>query len=246
MPSLFSLNISAYDTRHGDWPTRREHIRVVINYADADVVVLQSVAVNPAVDVLNQAEQLARLLPDYHFCHYQSANSLPDGRAEGLGILSKVRPADVYVERLSQRPDHADPKPRMLMHARYEDADRRETFHIINVQLSPVYEQAYDHIRETIAYADNIAEPRLIVGDFGVPASSPLLAFLREAGWQDAWAELHPNEEGCTYEAGNLTVRVDMAWTKGDLTVKKIKVISNEVKDSRMSAHLGVYVRWEQ
>jgi endonuclease/exonuclease/phosphatase family metal-dependent hydrolase len=242
MPTVLSLNIDGYNTKHGKWSARRDYIRATIEYLKPDIVVLQAVFYNRVLDGHNQAEQLARLLPKYPFCHFQPAQTT-NGVTEGLALLAKIEPTDIYLHRFNKRATHKEDSQRILMHAQFGFTDG-SGFNVLNVHYSPVYEQTHDYLVETLNYTEKLADPTLLIGDFYRPADSPLLALLRDAGWNDAWNDLHPNEEGYTYEAGGeLTLRRDQAWSK-NLAISRAKVIMNEIKGIRMSSHLGLQVKW--
>lgn len=216
-------------------------VRAAIDHLDADVVVLQGVAYDRRINIKNQAEQLAEILTDYPFSHYEPM-STTGGVTESLAVLSKVAPSDVFVHRLSRRPEVTD-TDRVLMHAAFSFADGR-AFNVFNVNLSPVYEQAFDNIRDLMLYVNAFELPGLIIGDFNRPHNSPLMANMREGGWSDAYTTLLPNDDGYTFESPNPTVRRTQAWVKG-IEPKKARVIMSETNDIRMSGHRGLYISWE-
>ncbi|WP_234733515.1 endonuclease/exonuclease/phosphatase family protein [Tellurirhabdus bombi] len=242
MPSVLSLNIDGYNTKHGKWSVRRDYIRATIEYLKPDIVVLQAAFYNRLLDGSNQAEQLTRLLPKYPFCHFQPAHT-HKGITEGLALLSKIEPADIYLHRLNNRPEYKEASSRIIMHAHFGFTDG-SSFNVLNVHYSPVYEQTHDYLIETLNYTEKLPDPTLLIGDFCRPADSPLLALLHAAGWIDAWDSLYPNEEGYTYEAGGeLRIRRDQAWSK-NLAISRAKTIMNEANGVRMSSHLGLLVKW--
>jgi len=246
MPSVVTLNLDYYLDKHGPWDKRRELVRAALKYTGAEVVVLQAVALDPAFDRRDQASQLAELLPDYTFCHFQPVGKTLDDREEerltGLAILSKTAPDEVHFVPMGTRPNSADPTARILLHAHFNDPEVG-LLNVFNVQFSPFYDQAYDNLRETLAYANVFTEPGLIIGDFNQPGNSPAVQDLLAAGWSDAWMLLNDNDTGYTFEADEPTVRFDQAWSKG-LDIRRARTVTHYLGDLRMSSHLGLQIGW--
>ncbi len=245
MLKIMSLNISYYGTRHGPWAIRRELIREAIQSAQPHIVALQAVRKDPNEDRgVDQATQLANLMPEYRYVAFQPAAAIPNGGAEGSAIISRVRFAETSYLPLRQIPNLDDKNFRVVQMTRFDF--RSAMFHLFNAHFSWVDEQAIANVKQTFPYINSFRGPALLVGDLNQPPESPALERLAHSDWTDAWAMLCPDEDGFTFETGNLTKRIDYAWANFDLKpdLREIQVVANNRDSSGadVSDHLGLLI----
>jgi endonuclease/exonuclease/phosphatase family metal-dependent hydrolase len=248
MLTIMTLNVNSYGAKHGPWAARRKLICEAIEQAGADVIALQAVGKDPAVyDGLDQAAQLAELLQVYRYHAFQPAMQYDDGREEGLAFLSRFANLGTGHRKLSLRSGLEDTNQRIVLAARI--AAPAGQLQLVNAHFSWVEEQTLDNVQETLAYLSTFNEPVLLVGDLNASPDSRPMRTLAEAGWHDAWAELHPTEPGHTFESNNLTKRIDYAWLNGQLWPKlktaHIVAGNQDVQGARPSDHLGLTVMVE-
>src|SRR5690606_10196686 len=119
------------------------------------------------------------------------------------------------------------------------------SLNIFNGYFSWVEKQAQDNIRECVAFLGRADGPALLVGDFNIPAGSPLLGALEAAGYTDLWVRAHPGEDGHTFEADRPAKRIDYAWANEELArqLDDVALLRRERDGARLSDHLGLSVR---
>jgi endonuclease/exonuclease/phosphatase family metal-dependent hydrolase len=244
MLKILTLNIGYHSDKHGLWEKRRELIAQTIKRGGADIVALQAVERAHDADS-DQAAELARLLPQYQHVLFHPAQQKADGSAQGLALLSRV--ALAYSDHLA-----------LSFTSGLEDADRRIVLHarmlfdgsplnIFNAYLSWVPEQNVDNVVETIAYTRRFPGDSVLLGDFN--AQPDELAPLYEHGWVDAWARLHPNDSGYTYETGNAEERIDYIWVSEALAerLQSIEIVADRANKNGTYAsdHYGLMAELE-
>lgn len=245
MLAIMTLNINSYGAKHGAWSARRKLICEAIRNAGAGVIALQAVGKDPALyDGLDQAAQLAELLQEYRYQIFHSVMRYDDGREEGLAFLSRFAILGADERRLSLRSGLEDTNRRMVLAARI--AAPEGNLQLFNAHFSWVEEQTVDNVRETLDYLSTFNEPLMLVGDMNATADSRPMQMLAEAGWHDAWAELHPDEPGDTFESNAPAKRIDYAWLN-DLLRPRLKTAhvvadAQDVQGARPSDHLGLTV----
>jgi endonuclease/exonuclease/phosphatase family metal-dependent hydrolase len=140
--------------------------------------------------------------------------------------------------KLSRRPDGEDPFERVLLSACFELPSG--PLHIFNAHFSWVKEQLEDNLAEALPFIQRPNNPAMLMGDFNAPAGQGLLYLLGEAGWVDAWKELHPGEPGPTFEAGQPTLRIDYMWSNAHLApyIRDISILG--AGPHHLSDHLGL------
>lgn len=243
MLTVMTQNLNYYGDRHGPWRRRRELIVQAIREHEPDIVALQAVCSDPNVeDGADQATQLSRALPDYRYVFFYPASIDESGREEGSAILSRLPIREPGVRELSLKPGLEDDNRRVIQHARFE-LDH-SVLNVFNAYFSWVEEQAGDNIREALAFLGRADGPALLVGDFNIPAGSPLLRRFEDAGYVDLWQAAHPDEPGFTFEAGNPDRRIDYAWANAELARRLggVEIVRNEADGARLSDHLGLKV----
>src|SRR5690606_17453767 len=102
-----------------------------------------------------------------------------------------------------------DDNRRVIQHAVVEIGSR--PLHLFNAHFSWVAEQARDNIAESAALLPQDADA-VLAGDLNTPPESALFQPFRDAGFVDAWAALHPGEDGYTFEADKPFTRIDYFW----------------------------------
>jgi endonuclease/exonuclease/phosphatase family metal-dependent hydrolase len=241
MMRVMTLNINYYGDKHGPWAARREMICNAIRAANPDVIALQAVRADPAVeDGRDQAAQLAADLPEYAYNVFQPAVT-ENGSASGNAVLSRLEIVDTDWLELTLIPGLEDANQRIVLHAIINLRDG--PLHLYNAHFSWVHRQARANVDETIPYTASRGEPGLLVGDLNTPPESELWAKFREAGWTDMWGALHPDEPGCTFEAGQAGLRIDYVWANAEARphVQDVRIVADEAVGGRhVSDHYGL------
>ncbi|HEY9881729.1 MAG TPA: endonuclease/exonuclease/phosphatase family protein [Leptolyngbyaceae cyanobacterium] len=246
MLRIMTLNINYYGTQHGPWEVRRRLIANAIAKARPEIVALQAVAQDPAIaDGKDQATQLADQVQGYPYHLFCPAQIHPDGRVEGMALLSSLPLSISHYRELSLRPGLEDTNPRILLHARFDLPEG--PFHLFNAHFSWVAEQTQDNLNEVLPYSQTFAGSVVLVGDLNTAPESPLMDQFRNEGWVDSWAARYPQEEGYTFvEGGKLCKRIDYVWVKDGLQsqIKDVEIVVDEVTEEgfRASDHLGLLV----
>ena len=144
MLRILTLSINYYGEKHGDWTRRRELIRLAIAEVDADVVALQAVRRDPALEGgLDQATQLSRLLPGYEYVIYQPAESFAAGVAQGSVMVTRLEVAET---------DYLD----LTLRSGLEDTNRRVHARTLRID----YSWANRHLAAQVASAETVAGER--------------------------------------------------------------------------------------
>jgi endonuclease/exonuclease/phosphatase family metal-dependent hydrolase len=243
MLKVMTLNLNYDIARHGPWPARRDLIAAAIGAADADVVALQAVRRDPETEAgLDQAAQLARLLPEYQYVYFQTAEPDDGGPAKGSAFLSRLPLAQTDCLGLYLRPGLEDMNHRALLRVQV-DVDGRP-WQIFNAHYSWVVPQTRDNLGESLPYLESFSGPALLVGDMNTLPDSDVWEPLRAAGWQDVWAKLCPEQPGYTFESDRPYMRIDYAWANPAAAqhVQAIDVVAREADGVRLSDHLGLVI----
>ena len=245
MITIVTLNINYYVEKHGKWTDRRENILTALRQAQPEIVALQAVRQDPAVEAgVDQATQLAEQLGFGHV-FFQPAVTYPDGSAEGSAIIARLPIEDWEALELSRIEGGEDPTFRVLLHARFDLPGA--ALHLFNGHFSWVSEQATKNLEEAIPFITKYSDPGLLVGDFNMPAGTPLLERIEQAGWADAWQQKHAGEDGFTFESNEPKIRIDYAWLNPALQdcLEDIQVLQTgeEGQGKRFSDHLGLQIR---
>jgi endonuclease/exonuclease/phosphatase (EEP) superfamily protein YafD len=94
-------------------------------------------------------------------------------------------------------------------------------------------------------YTKTHTGPSVLVGDLNTPPESEVFTPMRQEGWEDAWGQLYPGEEGFTFESNRPFTRIDYAWVSAGLAdqVSDVQIIRQERDGAiRLSDHLGLVV----
>ncbi|MCY1069243.1 endonuclease/exonuclease/phosphatase family protein [Nannocystis sp. RBIL2] len=244
MTRILSLNIGGYDERHGPWSARRPLVAAVLAEQRPDLVALQAVARDPAIEGgSDQASQLARDVGGYEVV-YRPAAADADGRELGLALLSPAPALAVHVRPLTRRDGDDDPFDRVLLHCVF--AWPRGPLHVLCAHLSWTEAQARDNVGELLGYLAAVPGPRLLLGDFNQTPTSDALARLLRAGLVDAWAALRPDLPGHTfYEHGALRKRIDYLLLDRGLASRlcDVSLVLDGPGERRASDHAGLLAR---
>lgn len=238
MLKVLTLNINADNDKHGDWHTRRELIRDLIAGHVPDIVALQAVRRRPDQNGgQDQSAQLTEGLPTGTkalFAPTGSANGAQDGPA----LLSTLPISDSDTFPLTLIPDLEDPTRRLVLYARF-DLSGEFSLRLFNAHFSWVPEQSAQNMQQALDYMNQFPAPRMLVGDLNAPPDAGTLDLLRDAGWKDAWAQLHGDQPGYTFEAGNWWTRIDYAWLDWELSRRLVGV---EVVGAQPPANGQTYI----
>jgi len=200
-----------------------------------DVLALQEVRAVPG-SVPNTAATLAAALGFQHV--YASATPWGGGD-EGVALCSRL---PIVAHRHLELP-HAAPTERRVVLAATLDTPRGPLT-VLTTHLN--YRLADGAIREDqVAAVDEFARgfagelPRVLCGDFNAVPASDEIRFLRglhshggrRTYWQDAWARIHPRDDGFTWAERNpYTAR--LGWLEPDRRLDYI-FVSPMFKDGR-------------
>ncbi len=246
---VMSLNIWNYNE---PWPRRRELIVETVRSAGPEVVAFQEIRSDPERDErdddgqrLNQAQQIAVRLPEYPYLAFQPAMYYPTGAWEGLAFLSRIPFAGRDWTSLSRDPgDPEDRHQRIVLHVRFDLPDG--SFHLFNTHLSLSRAARLRTVKGVLAYLRRFSGPRLLVGDLNEHPDQAPMAMLRDAGWTDVWATLHPNEPGYTSRSDEPWQRIDYAWASPELApyLKAIELVADQPDGDSVfpSDHIGLVV----
>ncbi len=245
MYQVLTLNLNYYGMKHGPWFTRREIICDVIRNANPDLVAFQAVEADPAVaEGLDQATQLARLLPDYRYVFFQPAQRMPTGGTQGSAFLSRRRLETPTYLSLTKIQDLDDTNKRVLLAARLDLT--AGPLHVFNGHFSWVAEQAHANVAEALPYMETFSGRALLVGDLNNTPDSTAWQQIRRMDWIDVWAQLHPEEPGYTFESSSPTMRIDYAWVDSELEhlVSAIEIVADQpnAEGMRASDHFGLLI----
>ena len=243
MLRIMSLNVNYYVDRHGPWSARRELIAETIRSTRPDIIALQAVRKDPGhYRGVDQATQLANLVPDYKYVQFEPATRTSGGGAEGSAVLSHLPFAANDTLPLSLVPNLDDKNRRLIIRAQFDL--RFLTFNLFNAHFSWVEEQAESNVKEALPFIDSPENPSLLVGDLNQPPDSPAMQRFAAEGWTDVWAALCPGQDGYTFETGNLTKRIDYAWA--NLACKPrleaIDIVGPGPSGPDISDHLGLLI----
>ena len=241
---ILTLNLNYYVEKHGPWQGRKELILNAIRETRPDVIAFQAVARYPAqAGGQSQVAQLAAALIDYSHQHFQPAFVQGDGREEGNALLSKYPLGTLDYLKLKLLPGMEDTTHRIVQYCRLSlpacDVN------LYNAHFSWVQEQSRKNVLEALNYTKTHTGPSVLVGDLNTAPESEVFTPMREEGWVDAWGQLHPGEEGFTFESNRLFTRIDYAWLSAGLAdqLSDVQIIRQERDGTvRLSDHLGLVV----
>ncbi len=243
---LVTFNIANYND-HGDWDQRVQMIAQDLIDLDADVVGLQEVRFDPTQESTqtsyqNMGEEVLAAIHDnpegqnwagtaivtQPAMYYPIQNGqqnpwrYPDVETgafwEGLTILSRPGIVETGTLFLSKNNSCGDNNRRSTQFAAVPDSD--SVLYFFNAHFS--YDQACltDNVSETLAYMQRFGTPQMLVGDFNATPDNSALQALRDAGFVDLWVQLHSDEDGYTYAAGDATKRIDYCWASADVAAR--------------------------
>lgn len=243
MLKILTLNLNLYGQKYGPWERRRQIVCDVLESAQPEIVALQAVRQEPhAFDGLDQASQLAGLLPAYRNVIFRPAMHTPDGGQEGSAILSRLPIAAADVLPLTLLPGLDDTNQRAVIHARFDLP--AGPLHLFNAHLSWVDTQTDESLNELLPYLGRFEGLALLLGDLNTPSNSPLLERFRQAGLTDLWQKLQPDQPGFTFESGNPSLRIDYLWANAGLAerARSIEIVANQPDEAgrRASDHFGL------
>jgi len=194
--------------------------------------------------------------------------SLPEGsRWEGSAIISRRRILETGTRFLTKTPECSDtnlratqlasfdvtsPDPRFMHRVRHAHLPENHIIFIYNSHFGLDGPCLWSNVQETIEYM-SVHQNRLVllVGDLNATPDHPSLQLLRDAGYVDLWAKLHPvpnpmnpKELGYTFPSNLPIKRIDFGWANPLLAnyIQNIQVIGGEPNPdgTYASDHLGL------
>ncbi len=244
MLKIMTLNLNYYGFKHGPWSVRKNIICDAIQEASPDIIAFQAVRADQKENEgLNQAAQLAKMLPKYEHVFFQPAVNYPDGSADGSAIIARMPWIETSYQELALIQGLEDTNQRVILAASFDT--NKGIFHFFNAHFSWVYEQGVVNGEEALNFTDSFTGPKIFVGDLNTTPDSDLWKPFNKAGWVDVWAVTRPGEKGNTFvEGGELSKRIDYVWVTQDLIrkVESIEVILDKAHENgyRASDHAGL------
>lgn len=213
MLKVMTLNINYYGMKHGPWSVRKGLIQKAIQDTNPDIIALQAVQKDPAIDDgIDQAAQLAELLPEYKYVIFQAAMIDKNGSSKGSAFLSRLKFAKIDYLNLSLYQGLEDTDRRIVLKIVLDSS--AGPFHLFNAHFSWVYRQALDNLHEALPYINSFAGNALFVGDLNMTPDTGVINQLGNGGWTDVWSRLCSEDAGYTFESHNLTKRIDLCMGK--------------------------------
>lgn len=245
MFTVISLNINGYGERCGAWQQRRQLLAEILSAEQPDLVALQAVQQRSSREYsLDQAGQLAALLPE--LCHslYFAGSSQHETGREGSALLTRQPLDEAHALRLSNNAPRSDPTPRIVLAGCIRRHERR--INVCNCHFSWDEKEFERNTAEALPFLQSLPGSSVIVGDFNVPPDSPGLSAFTEQGYLDLWSTMGTSDPGFTFEAGAPSKRIDYVWARDDLrrSVRSISLVQPP-RGQLFSDHLGLKAVFE-
>ena len=240
MLRLLTLNLNQYGDKHGAWTARKPLIEQALANVSPDIVAFQ--AVRGEAGIAHGEDQAYQLCaPTYPYITFMPTIERGSVR-EGLALAARLPVAEVRQVPLAFVPNVEDSSPRALLLARIDAA---RPLYLVNAHFSWVPTYCRRNAQEAALFLQALPGPAVMVGDLNARPDSEAAAILRAAGLVDAWAALHPDDPGFTFEADAPSQRIDYAWlnTAAAGTLTEIEQVSAPPGAGvRLSDHLGLAV----
>lgn len=251
---LMTYNIWNYNRR---WRLRREKIAHLIRAYHPDVVALQETRHDFRYERgRGQGDQLAELT-GYHTTWEVGQVYFPFPRVdEGLTILTRDSPADVFRRELTQYPhERGDDNRRVVLGVRI--AHHAGEVDVYNAHFSLSARVRVRNAMESHQFIANYSGDRqaFLLGDLNaLPDTLPIRYLLGQeeveglsADFVDCWDLAHPGDEGFTYASWAPDHRVDYALARGlKARIAGAERIGMEGSDGVFpSDHIGIVVDLE-
>lgn len=235
-----TLNINHYAPKHGAWSQRRDRIAALLTDLQPDVVALQAVRSDKAVENgIDQARQLQARVADFGHVHFAAlAEDAASGRREGSAFLARTPIATRAPIALTYYDNAEDPNRRALLAADLSVAGT--ALHIINGHFSWVPALNRRNSDETADALAAITGAGVFVGDLNATPESDGMQRLAATGWVDAWAHLRGTAPGFTFESDRPHSRIDYVWVSPGLAPKLRAIDVVTGGDVRLSDHFGL------
>lgn len=196
-----------------DWAARKPVIVAALAALDPDVMGFQEVCAEAGVqDALPELlEALAALTGRTYAVHRQVTHRAWDTYDEGIAIVSAWPMTETATKNL---PTGVFPRKALLARLTRPDGGTLvfTTTHLDH-QSDLTRKKQAEAVAAAIAEFAGDGEPTLLTGDFNEPASGGAVYLaLSNAGLEDLWATLHPDDSGPTFPASNPSDRIDYVW----------------------------------
>jgi len=234
---IINYNIQAGIGNDGNYDIRRT--AEVIRKSGADIVGLTEVDVNfsDRSNFDDQVEILADELGMYSFYGpIYDMDPLEEGqprRKYGMAILSKypiTEAVNYEITRLSTQDENPEPRPMPGFPGAKIDVDGKVfSFYVTHLDYrgDPMVREM--QVDDTLNIFSEVAEPKILVGDFnalpGAPEIAPMFEYLN-----DSW-ELTGVGDGYTFPVNNPSKRIDYILVNDGIEVVKTRVIDTEASD---------------
>ncbi|HEY9199232.1 MAG TPA: endonuclease/exonuclease/phosphatase family protein [Gammaproteobacteria bacterium] len=245
MLRMMTLNLNQFGDKHGAWEIRLERVLQTLRLHAPDIAAFQAVGAETGIAAgKDQARQIAACLPEYSQVWFQAAQRSGDDKLQGSAFLSRAPLVPVGHQELPFEDNTEDGNRRLLLHARAQNG--AEPLELINAHFSWVPQINQANVAAALSYLQTLTGPVLLAGDLNAPPDSAGMRLLADAGWTDAWALLHPDDPGYTFEADHPAQRIDYVWAN-QAAVTRLRTIERIVPegDARLSDHLGLLVTLE-
>lgn len=245
MLRILTLNLNYFGDKHGTWETRLERVVQTLRWHAPDVAAFQAVGAETGTAAgKDQAWQIAAHLPEYSQIWFQPAQRSADDKLQGSAFLARAPLVPVGHQELPFEDPAEDGNRRLLLHARVQNG--AEPLEVVNAHFSWVPEINQGNVAAALSYLQTLPGPALLAGDLNAAPDSAGMRLLADAGWIDAWSQLHPDDPGHTFEADAPSQRIDYVWIN-QAAVPRLRAIERILPDgdTRLSDHLGLLVTLE-
>jgi endonuclease/exonuclease/phosphatase family metal-dependent hydrolase len=202
--TIISYNIWNWN---GDWPVRKQLIADVVKENHPDVVGFQEIRTRLGSGT-NQLEELAALLPGYHYV-YQPAMYYRDD-AEGVGILTKYPILSTQYINLTHVPGTADANKRVVLKTLLDTPFGLFNFFATHFSYAKGLGQMSNamELLNWMHQQEPGPAPQVVVGDFNIYTDflrpvdflTGKTSYLGKTGdLRDIWETLYPDDNGYTF-----------------------------------------------
>ncbi|MEW6740661.1 MAG: endonuclease/exonuclease/phosphatase family protein [Nitrospirota bacterium] len=212
---------------------------------DPDLCAFQEVISGNGIE--ETSAQIARWMTHMTGCYYQTryayCHPFKDKYPEGLSVSAKHQIKNTQIIDLNRglRDGLVPGLERYTVAIEVKIYGRRIIFisvHFDHENPKIRLAQAEKLLRELDSlYKRKDYYARILAGDFNDVEDSPVMDFLRENGYKDAYRHCHPTG-GNTFDAVTPYKRIDYIMVKGNVNFLSAELI---LKDPKLSDHIGVF-----
>lgn len=241
-----TISIASYNLHgthnDGDQTYRLRRIARELARLDPHAACLQEVLSGGGIE--DTGAQISRWMSSMTGYHYRSqfsyCHQFMEKYPEGIALSSRYPPEETRTIDLTRL--EGGLKPSLARNALVMETKifgRKIIFSSVHLDhgADPVVRvaQAQKLVREL--EADSTGAYFILAGDFNDLEGSPVIRFLRSAGYVDAYRACH-KDAGNTYPADDPRIRIDYVFVKGHSAVVSSGLLLN---DPELSDHIGIF-----